>query len=374
MTEKTCKGCGQILQSDDINKKGYVPFEKLLIKEDLVCRNCFRLKNYGMVPQELNDVSEYEKIVRENIKKCDLILAIFDIVDISSSMIPAILDLLDEKDNIVVLNKLDILDPHYTKPSISAWFREMIIENNIFPQSFCFVSAKNKEGINGILHKIKDYVGSKKNINICVVGASNVGKSSVLNRLIGQDKLTTSKYSGTTKRGVKTTIKYKDIKISFIDTPGIVPKGRMSELLPSDKSVLLLSNKKIQKKNIKINENQYLMFENLIYLKALNKCSLDLYASKNIQFHITNENKVRELLNNGFFTLLSKEESEIYLNQEFVEESFKISKGEALDIHGLGVIEPKSNIEILMTYPKNLKVTIRNSIKDANKRQDEIIW
>lgn len=77
-------------------------------------------------------------------------------------MVPSILDLLDEKDNIVILNKLDILEPYYTKPSISAWFRELIIENNIFPQSFCYVSAKNKDGINGILHKIKDYAGDKK--------------------------------------------------------------------------------------------------------------------------------------------------------------------------------------------------------------------
>ncbi len=374
MTKKTCKGCGQVLQSDNINEKGYVPFEKLLVTGDILCRNCFRLKNYGIVPQELTDVEEYEKIVKENIKKSDLILAIFDIVDISSSMVPSILDLLDEKDNIVILNKLDILEPYYTKPSISAWFRELIIENNIFPQSFCYVSAKNKDGINGILHKIKVYAGDKKNISVCVVGASNVGKSSILNRLIGKDKLTTSKYSGTTKREIKTTVKYKDMKISFIDTPGIVPKGRMNELIPCDKSVLLLSNKKIQKKNVKINENQYLMFENLIYLKAINKCSLDLYASKNIQFHITNEAKAKELLNNGFFTLLSIEEATKYLNQEFVTEDIEILQNEALDVHGLGVIEPKCDAKFVITYPKNLKITVRNSIKDAHKRQDEMIW
>lgn len=69
MTKKTCKGCGQVLQSDNINEKGYVPFEKLLVTGDILCRNCFRLKNYGIVPQELTDVEEYEKIVKENIKK-----------------------------------------------------------------------------------------------------------------------------------------------------------------------------------------------------------------------------------------------------------------------------------------------------------------
>lgn len=374
MSEKLCIGCGEKLQSDNINEKGYVPFEKLLLSENLICRNCFRLKNYGEVPKELNDKNEYMKIVKESIKKADLILAIFDIVDISSSMVPEILDLLDEKDSIVVLNKIDMLEKYYTLAEISAWFRGQIIENNVSVQSFCYVSAKTKEGINGILHKIKSYINPKKEVKVCVLGASNVGKSSILNRLIGENKLTTSKYSGTTKKNVKTTLRYKDIKISFIDTPGIVPDNRMYEFLPSEKSVLLLSNKKVQKNKIKINANQYLMLENLIYMKINEKCDINCYISKNIQVHVTNENKVKELLNNGFFTLLNQNEANDYLKNEFITEDFEVSRDETLDIQGLGYIEVNKNIVFTLTYPKGLAIVVRNSIKNANRRQDEYLW
>lgn len=374
MSEKICKGCGELLQSLDENKKGYVPFEKLLVEGDLICKNCFRLKHYGVVPNEINDIDQYVKIVDNAIKKSDLILAIFDITDISSSIMDEILDKIREKDSIVVFNKLDALDNYYTKAEISAYFRNKMIENNIFPESFCFVSAKNRDGLNGILHKIKDYANGKTQINVCVLGSSNVGKSSILNKLIGTDKLTTSKYSGTTKKEIKTTVKYKNMKISFIDTPGIIPSGRMYELLPKDKSVKLLSGKKIQKTKVNINENQYLMFENLVYLKILTKCSIDVFSSKNVQIHITNETKVKELLNNGFFNLLSSEETKKYLENEFEVSEFEILKSEVLDIHGLGYIEPNRNIKIYITHPKNLKISIRESIKNANKRQVDEIW
>ena len=33
MIKKICKGCGEILQSEDKNKKAYIPFEKLLLRD-----------------------------------------------------------------------------------------------------------------------------------------------------------------------------------------------------------------------------------------------------------------------------------------------------------------------------------------------------
>lgn len=372
MSDKQCKGCGEKLQSEDKNLKGYVPFEKLLLQDNLICQNCFRLKNYGKIPEETMSKKEYKDVAIASIKEADIVLGIFDAVDIESSMVTEILDLLDEKESIVVLNKIDLLEKNYTMPEISSWFRKKIIENNIFPQSFCFVSSKTNEGINGILHKIKDICG-KKQVKVCVLGASNVGKSSLLNRLIGSNKLTTSKYSGTTKRSIKTTVKYKDIKITFIDTPGIVPEGRMNEMLPKDKAVLLLNSKSVQKNKVRLNEGQYLTFSNLIYIKVENKCELDCYASKNIQFHVTNKQKVDELMTNGFFTLLSKEETDEYYNHKFVIDKISLTRDDALDILGLGYVEANSSVTLSIKHPEEVKVIVREKIKYANKRQDEML-
>lgn len=372
MIKKICKGCGEVLQSEDKNKKAYIPFEKLLLGDNLICRQCFRLKNYGEVPKELSDKQEYVRIVKESIKKADYILAIFDATDIEASMQHEILDLLESKESIVVLNKIDLLEKYYSLVEISAWFRRKIIENNIFPQSFCFVSSKKNEGIKGILHKIKS-LSSKKELKICVIGASNVGKSSVLNRLIGSDRLTTSKYSGTTKKNISTTIKYKDIKITFIDTPGIVPENRLTELVDPAKAVLLMPNKKLKETNLTINENQILFFDSLLYLKVKNKAKIRVLCSKNVQIHVSNEKKIKTLLEGDFFDFFTKEERKKYLEQEFVTESISLTKIDSLDIQGLGFLEADARLELDITYPQKLGICVRESMKFANKRQDDIL-
>jgi len=59
-----------------------------------------------------------------------------------------------------------------------------------------------------------------KNIKIILIGQPNVGKSSLLNALVGP-KVTVSNYPGTTVEVVKAKKKIKNIEIEFLDTPGI---------------------------------------------------------------------------------------------------------------------------------------------------------
>ncbi|MDD3831681.1 MAG: tRNA uridine-5-carboxymethylaminomethyl(34) synthesis GTPase MnmE [Clostridia bacterium] len=61
----------------------------------------------------------------------------------------------------------------------------------------------------------------KQGINVVIVGASNVGKSSLLNCLLGQDRAIVSSQAGTTRDTVTDSINYKDITINFVDTAGI---------------------------------------------------------------------------------------------------------------------------------------------------------
>ena len=238
------------------------------------------------------------------------------------------------------------------------------------------MSTKQKKGLNGILRKIKGLT-NKKEISICVLGASNVGKSSILNELIGSNKLTVSKFSGTTKQSINTTIKYKDIKIKFIDTPGLIPNGRISDLLNNKKSVKLVPSKEISRKTFKLNENQYFMLSNLLYFKVNNKVEIQVFASKNIQFHITKEEKIEKLLNSDFFTLLNEEERNEYFKNEFVTENIFVENGNDLVISGLGFIEVKNNdLDIEITYPKKASLIIRESISKLKRisEKEEDIW
>ena len=61
----------------------------------------------------------------------------------------------------------------------------------------------------------------KTGINVAIVGKPNVGKSSILNALIGKDRAIVTSIKGTTRDTLTETITYNGIKINFIDTAGI---------------------------------------------------------------------------------------------------------------------------------------------------------
>lgn len=378
MEIKKCMGCGEILQYENPDQLGYVPQIKYILDDNIICKRCYRLKNYGQVPQELSDVNLYKIEVNKAIKNADVVLSIFDVIDFEASLTNEIVDLIQDKKVLAVLNKIDLLPDFLTITEIVNWFKQRIYDENVFPENFAFVSAKKKKGLNSILKKIKSMCYDKKDIKVCVIGASNVGKSSVLNILIGNDKLTVSKYSGTTKKKINTTIKYKDSKITFIDTPGLIPNGRISDLLPNKKAVKLTPNTQISRKTVKLNSGQYFMFSNLMYFRANEKMSIQVFASKNVQFHITNENKVNELMKNDFFDLLDENETKKYLQNEFVTENIKLDSNSDLYIAGLGfIIQKKGDFDIDITYPKNVCILERPSICKKNQEKydsEDDIW
>lgn len=58
-------------------------------------------------------------------------------------------------------------------------------------------------------------------IDVAIVGAPNVGKSSLLNALLNEDRAIVSDICGTTRDTLKESVGYKDIKFNFVDTAGI---------------------------------------------------------------------------------------------------------------------------------------------------------
>ena len=73
-------------------------------------------------------------------------------------------------------------------------------------------------------------------LKIALIGKPNAGKSSIINKLLGENRLVVSNVAGTTRDSVDTTITYNKEKFIFIDTAGIRKKSQVE-----DKSLELLS-------------------------------------------------------------------------------------------------------------------------------------
>jgi GTP-binding protein len=72
-----------------------------------------------------------------------------------------------------------------------------------------------------------EYGEEDTSIKIAIVGRPNVGKSSLLNRLLGEERAIVSPVSGTTRDAVDTPMMYEDKALTLIDTAGLRRRGHI---------------------------------------------------------------------------------------------------------------------------------------------------
>lgn len=394
MKEKKCIGCGEKLQYDNPVLPGYIPKNILETRDNIICKRCFRLKHYGENLEKEEEKDVYRLEVKKAISEADIVIPIFDIIDFESSFTNEIIDLLEYKTILALINKIDLLPSYIHISEVSKWVNYYFNENNFFPSDIAFVSAEKKYGVNGIFRKIqyiaKNILKKKLDtkIKIAIMGVSNVGKSRLINLLLDKNSSTVSKFSGTTKKNIKNIKNTKEFKLEIIDTPGLIPDGRLSDLLNSDMSYKLVPSGEISRKTYRLKEKMVFMMSNLAYFEVLsnpknkNSSIVSVYASKEVKFHVTNKNKVDELYSNlNFFNLLDEENYEKYNKNEFITREYTIDENEDLVISGLGYIEVKRGpLEVRLHLPKYVKVVVRKSIsKDSNfeediEEDDDFLW
>ena len=379
MISKKCAGCGIELQFEDEKKEGYVPEEKFIMEGDLLCQRCFKIKNYGKNSVNNFKSEDYSKEVLNSVKKSDIILPIFDIIDFEGSFTEEILDYLRDYRSIVLVNKTDLL-PGFVHPAeIADWIKGRLAEEDIVPENIAFISAKNKYGINGVIRKIKSVFPSGK-VKAVVLGVSNVGKSSVINLLLGKNKITTSKYSGTTLKSINNKI--PDTNITITDTPGLIPKEkRLSDMISVETGLKLVPAGEISRKTFKLGDGQIFMFDAFCRFKVkeneiedkiegenIYKPMFSAYSSKNVKFHVAKEERVEDLLQGDFFEILKGEEKKKYFENKFVTFETVVEENEDLVISGLGWINVKRGpLTIELTVPEGVKVIVRPSIFKGKK-------
>ena len=134
---------------------------------------------------------------------------------------------------IVVANKVDTPK----QISLAAAFYEL--GDKVFP-----VSSEHGLGVDDLLDSLTaDYPAatvaiSASEINIAIVGRPNVGKSTLLNRMAGEDRSIVSPEPGTTRDAVDTVIEHDGKMYRFLDTAGIRRKGK-TKLIAEKLSVVM---------------------------------------------------------------------------------------------------------------------------------------
>lgn len=193
----------------------------------------FTLIDTGGIEPETNDIilSQMREQANIAISVADVILFMTNIkegVTAADSEIAVMLKK-SKKPIILVCNKVDTFGE--VPSEIYEFYNLGLGEPNA-------ISAANAMGIGDLLDKIYDLLppktegeGDDNKIKVALIGKPNVGKSSLLNKVLGEDRSIVSDIAGTTRDAIDTEFENEFGKYTFIDTAGVRKKSKVNEAI-----------------------------------------------------------------------------------------------------------------------------------------------
>ncbi|HNY66625.1 MAG TPA: ribosome biogenesis GTPase Der [Deltaproteobacteria bacterium] len=177
------------------------------------------------------------------INDADLLLCLFDV---QSDLTPDDRELVriirESRIPVVyVANKVD--DPR------SSHSAAMLYELGI--DDFIGISARKKTGISDLLGRIRAFAASATverldeetdAVRVSILGRPNVGKSQLLNRIIGEDRAIVSPVAGTTRDYIDIRVSHEGRDYVFVDTAGIRRKARIDDELERESVMRSIKN------------------------------------------------------------------------------------------------------------------------------------
>lgn len=113
------------------------------------------------------------------------------------------------------------------------------------------IEEDSDESLEDFLNPVEDINESTElddgEIRVAIIGRVNVGKSSILNALVGEERSVVSPIAGTTIDPVDESFDYKDKHITFVDTAGLRRRGRIEGI---EKFALMRTKEMLEKANL----------------------------------------------------------------------------------------------------------------------------
>ena len=191
----------------------------------------FTLIDTGGIEPDSSDIilSRMREQAQIAIDTADVIIFITDVRQGLVDSDAKVADMLrrSQKPVVLVVNKVD---------SVQKYMMDVYEFYNLGIGEPVAISAANRTGIGDMLDEIiKEFpedLDAEEDDDIpkvAVVGKPNVGKSSLINKLLGEDRVIVSDIAGTTRDAVDAKVKWKDREYIFIDTAGLRRKGKIKE-------------------------------------------------------------------------------------------------------------------------------------------------
>ena len=159
------------------------------------------------------------------------------------SQAEAVMDVINAKNEFALSSSIEQLNGRVSEKIKS--LREKIIYNIAFIESalddpehisidgYSEKLSKILEEVNGELSRLINNFDNgrivKEGVKTVILGKPNAGKSSLINKLLGEDRLIVSDIAGTTRDAIDTTVKRNGKEYVFIDTAGLRKKARVKE-------------------------------------------------------------------------------------------------------------------------------------------------
>lgn len=313
-----CIGCGAILQDRSPKEIGYT--RNLNNK---LCERCFNIKHYNKYLKVTD--KDYRQMILDIDSKGDLILLVTDFLNLYS-----LSDLHLKSPIILILSKADLI-PRSIK-------KEKLLDKIDFPCIKVMVSSKNNYNFDLLYSLILKY---KKSNNVYVIGYTNVGKSTLINKFLknygmNMSELTVSNLPSTTLGVVENKV---DEEITLIDTPGLLDNGSL--VLKADESLLkkITPKKEIRPISFQIKKWTSLLIEDFLRLD-LDDTNIVCFMSNNLDIRRVYKNKE---------CLWKKHEIDVIKNSDLV-------------IKGLGFITFKKDAHIVLWFKDDISYLIRKTI------------